>query len=121
MKKEIGKRHRQVGEYMKRELSRLFEAGRFEYKVGGLFSIVEVRPSRDFETAMVFVSHLDAAKTGELVDALNGIAGEIRYKLAHSASMRSTPALIFRADSAPEYARRIGELLDSDDVRKDLA
>ncbi|MDR2098947.1 MAG: 30S ribosome-binding factor RbfA [Rickettsiales bacterium] len=121
MKKEIGRRHYQIGERIRRELSRLFREGRFEHKVSALFSIAEVRMSKGFETATVFISALDAGGDEGLVSALNGIAGEVRYELAAAASLRTAPALVFKSDAAPGYAGRIEELLNSDEVKKDLA
>ena len=120
MKKEIGKRHRQVGEFIRRELSRIFQEGRFEHRISGVFSFTEVQPSRGFETAIVFVSTLDIAAGEELAYSLNDIASEIRYELAASANMRTTPTLIFKTDNALGYANRIEELLNSEDVKKDL-
>lgn len=120
MKKEISKRHYQVGEAIKRKLSQLFLDGRFEYKIKDLFSILEVVPSRGFESAVVYVSALDASKNEEIVKKLNEISSEIRYELANNSEFRSTPTLIFKLDSSFDYAKRIDDILNSDDVKKDL-
>ena len=120
MKKEISKRHYQVGESIKRTLSKLFLEGRFEYKIKDLFSILEVVPSRGFETAVVYVSALDASKNEEVVKKLNEISSEIRYELANNSEFRTTPTLIFKLDTSLDYAKRIDDILNSEEVRKDL-
>jgi ribosome-binding factor A len=99
----------------------LFQEGRFEHEVGGMFSILEVSPSRGFEVANVFVAALDPAKTDGIVARLNEMSGEIRYALASAARLRSTPALVFRADVTLERAGRIEKILASDGVKEDLA
>lgn len=120
MKKEISKRHYQVGEAIKRTLSKLFLEGRFEYKIKDLFSILEVVPSRGFESAVVYVSALDPSKNEEVVKKLNEISSEIRYELANNSEFRTTPTLIFKLDTTFDYAKRIDDILNSDDVKKDL-
>ena len=120
MKKEISKRHYQVGESIKRTLSKLFLEGRFEYKIKDLFSILEVVPSRGFESAVVYVSALDPSKNEEVVKKLNEIRSEIRYELANNSEFRTTPTLIFKLDTTFDYAKRIDDILNSDDVKKDL-
>ena len=120
MKKEISKRHYQVGESIKRTLSKLFLEGRFEYKIKDLFSILEVVPSRGFETAVVYVSALDPSKNDEVVKKLNEISSEIRYELANNSEFRTTPTLIFKLDTSLDYAKRIDDILNSEEVRKDL-
>ncbi|MBD5405855.1 30S ribosome-binding factor RbfA [bacterium] len=120
MKKEISKRHYQVGESIKRTLSKLFLEGRFEYKIKDLFSILEVVPSRGFETAVVYVSALDPSKNEEVVKKLNEISSEIRYELANNSEFRTTPTLIFKLDTSLDYAKRIDDILNSEEVRKDL-
>ena len=120
MKKEISKRHYQVGESIKRTLSKLFLEGKFEYKIKDLFSILEVVPSRGFESAVVYVSALDPSKNEEVLKKLNEISSEIRYELANNSEFRTTPTLIFKLDTTFDYAKRIDDILNSDDVKKDL-
>ncbi|MGN0929399.1 MAG: 30S ribosome-binding factor RbfA [Alphaproteobacteria bacterium] len=120
MKKEISKRHYQIGESIKRTLSKLFLEGKFEYKIKDLFSIIEVVLSRGFETAVVYVSALDTSKNEEVVKKLNEISSEIRYELANNSDFRTTPVLIFKLDTTFDYAKRIDDILNSDDVKKDL-
>ena len=71
MKLDHSKRHYQIGESIKRTLMGLFQEGRFEHEVDGMFSILEVSPSKGFEVAYVFVAALDPAKTGGIVARLN--------------------------------------------------
>ena len=120
MKKEFSKRHYQIGESIKRTLSKIFMEGKFEHKIKDLFSVVEVVPSRGFESAVVYISAIDASKNKELVQKLNEITSEIRYELANNSELRSTPTLIFKLDTTLDYAQRIEDILNSDEVKKDL-
>lgn len=118
--KTMSKRQYQVGELIKRTLSSMFREGAFDEKINDLFSITEVSPSPGYQTAWVFVSAMDATKNDDLVKKLNEISSEIRYELANKINMRFTPALIFKFDNSLEYAKRIEDLLNSPEVKKDL-
>ncbi|MDR3126158.1 MAG: 30S ribosome-binding factor RbfA [Rickettsiales bacterium] len=112
--KEQSRRHFQVGEAIKRELARMFLEGRFSGICPGRVSINEVRPSRGYEHATVFVRAFCGKDTSDAVRALNDHAATIRYELAQSMSMRSTPELRFKADESEDEAARIEELLKQD-------
>lgn len=116
----MSKRQYQVGELIKRTLSSMFREGVFDEKINDLFSITEVSPSPGYQTAWVFVSAMDTTKNDDLVKKLNEISSEIRYELANKINMRFTPALIFKFDNSLEYAKRIEDLLNSPEVKKDL-
>ena len=118
--KTMSKRQYQVGELIKRTLSSMFREGVFDEKINDLFSITEVSPSPGYQTAWVFVSAMDATKNDDLVKKANEISSEIRYELANKINMRFTPALIFKFDNSLEYAKRIEDLLNSPEVKKDL-
>lgn len=118
--KTMSKRQYQVGELIKRTLSSMFREGVFDEKINDLFSITEVSPSPGYQTAWVFISAMDATKNDDLVKKLNEISSEIRYELANKINMRFTPALIFKFDNSLEYAKRIEDLLNSPEVKKDL-
>jgi ribosome-binding factor A len=120
MKKEISKRHYQIGESIKRTLSKLFMEGRFEHKVNDFFSIMEVMPSRGFESAIVYITALDLNKSEEIAKKLNEISSEIRYELANNSELRSTPTLIFKVDKSLDYAKKIDDIMNSAEFKKDL-
>ena len=120
MKKEISKRHYQIGESIKRTLSKLFMEGRFEHKVNDFFSIMEVMPSRGFESAIVYITALDLNKSEEIAKKLNEISSEIRYELANNSELRSTPTLIFKVDKSLDYAKKIDDIMNSAEFKKDF-
>lgn len=120
MKKDFSKRHYQIGESIKRTLSNLFLQGKFEYKIKELFSITEVVPSKAFETAVVYVSPFQMQNAESLIHDLNSISSQIRYELANNSELRSTPILIFKLDSSLDYAKKIDDILNSPEVKKDL-
>ena len=118
--KEQTKRQYQIGEKIKRALSNMFLSGVFQGKIKDMFSFTEVSPSSGYQTAFVFISALDKNKNKEIVDILNKMANEIRYELANNIQLKYTPTLIFKYDYSLDYANRINELLNSDEVKVDL-
>lgn len=98
---------------MKRRLSSMVAEGMFKDAVPEPFSITEVRPSSAYESAVVFVSAADFSRIPHIADKLNEIAGRVRFELAQTAELRSTPRLIFKADTAEAYAENIERLLES--------
>jgi ribosome-binding factor A len=112
-KRERTRRHLQIGEALKRRLAALIAEGLFRDSVPELFSITEVRPSGAYESAVIFVSAADFEALPKIVEKLNSIAGRVRFELAQTAELRSTPRLIFKADNASEYAENIERLLET--------
>ena len=107
------RRHLQIGEKIKRTLGDMSSAGKLEFATRELFSINEVRPSKGYENAVVFVSAVLPSKTGEVAAALSLHAAKIRRLLAAEAALRSTPELRFAADESEARAARIETILGS--------
>ena len=84
----------------------------------GLVSVNEVRVTKDFSFADVYVSSMadDAEPTNEqkaaLVEILNGAASFFRSELAKRQQLRSTPKPRFHYDESVARGRRLERLID---------
>lgn len=78
-----------------------------------LCSINEVKINHDHSFAHVYVAHLEAEKTPELVDFLNKNKGFIRSRLAKSLDLYKIPDLIFIADTLYDKGAKIDNIINS--------
>ena len=85
-------------------------------------TVSEVRVSPDLRHASCFIAALGADKTDQVkvAAALNRAAGFLRGRLGREIDMKFTPKLRFLVDESYEEAGRIGELLSSPSVTRDL-
>lgn len=123
-KSEPSQRQLRVGEQLRQTIAEVLQRGHF--RDPGLsdakeVTVTEVRPSPDLKNATVYVMPLGGYNAEETVEALNRAAsyvrGETVRKLDH---MRHAPRLSFMLDRSFSNAERIGELLHSDRVARDL-
>jgi len=80
----------------------------------GMVSVNDVRVTRDFAFADVFVSSLhadDAEAQKELVNVLNHAAGFLRSAVARDNTMRTTPKLRFHYDEVAVNGVRMESLI----------
>ncbi|MEX0430800.1 30S ribosome-binding factor RbfA [Spiribacter insolitus] len=111
-------RARRVGDQIQQELAELIRDEVRDPRVGSV-TVSEVRASRDFAHAEVYVTGLgmDEAASREMVKALNGAAGFLRRQLARRLSLRTVPALRFHYDPVFDRGARLNRLID--EVRPD--
>lgn len=88
---------------------------------GVSITISEVRTSPDLKHAHVFVSPLGKGDPQSVADGLNRCAGFLRGRLGREVDLRFTPELHFLPDVSFAEASHINEILQSDQVRRDLA
>lgn len=74
-------------------------------------SVSDVEVNKDFEMATVYVIALVPETATEAVKALNAMAKDFRYTLAHQMRMRRVPEVRFRYDDSVDRGARIDELL----------
>lgn len=84
-------------------------------------TVGEVRASPDLKHMTVFVAPLASGDARTLAAALSRCAGFLRGRLARTVDLRFTPVLHFEPDLSYEEARHVDELLNSPQVRRDLA
>jgi len=77
----------------------------------GFISIPEVRVSKDFSYATVYVSFFKDEDIEPSLQALNKAKGFIRTELAHKLDTRRVPEIRFVLDEGYKREERISELL----------
>lgn len=107
----MSRRTRQVGEFLKEELTDIIRKEVKDPRIG-FFSLTEVEMSPDLRSAKVFVSVLgtDEERVGTLA-ALRSGAGFIRHHLKPRLRMRQIPELDFRDDRSMEHAAEISRAI----------
>jgi ribosome-binding factor A len=111
--KESGRTLR-VADFLREELAEIIRREMRDPRVG-LVTVNDVRVTRDFSYADIYVSALDAqdaAAKEALVHVLNGAAGFLRTAVARSNTMRTTPQLRFHYDELIERGARMDDLID---------
>ncbi len=80
----------------------------------GFISIPEVKVSKDYSYAKVYVSFLNEKDEKEGMKALNHSKGYIRTELAKRMDTKRVPELTFVIDKGYKNEARIRELLEND-------
>ncbi len=106
-------RARRVGDQVQRELAELIRDEVRDPRVGSV-TVSEVRISRDFAHAEVYVTGLgmDEAGSRAMTEALNGAAGFLRRQLSRRLRLRTVPALRFHYDPVFDRGARLTQLID---------
>lgn len=112
--KAPSQRQQRVAEEIRHILSVILLRGDFSRRGLSLGSITltHVHASPDLKHAKVFVMPLGGGDASEILLHLNQMAGEIRYSLAKSLTMKYVPALKFYSDDTFEQATHIDQLID---------
>lgn len=92
-------------------------------------TVSEVRVSPDLRNATVFVMPLgvgadlarDRARDRAAIDALGRAASYLRGRVGREIRLKYLPRLFFQRDTSYDAAARVGGILRSPDVAKDLA
>lgn len=94
------------------EIATFLGEGAKDPRLVGLITVTGVDVTRDLRHAKVFVSVMGTdAERAATVDALEGMAGHLRSRLARVLSLRVAPSLSFKVDESVARAARIEELL----------
>lgn len=107
----MSRRTRQVGEFLREELTDIIRREVKDPRIG-FMSLTAVDVSPDLRSARVFVSVLgtDEERAATLA-ALRSASGFIRHHLKPRLRMRQIPELDFRDDRSMEHAARIAETI----------
>lgn len=112
------KRTDRVGEQIQRELAWLLQREVKDPRVG-MVTISEVRVSRDFGYADVYITLLSTEELSEDSDAvqqslkvLQGAAGFLRGAIGRAMKLRTVPQLRFHFDALAGASRRLDALID---------
>ena len=102
-----------VADHLRERLADIIRSQMRDPRVG-MVSVNDVRVSRDFAYADVFVSSLDANEPQarkELITVLEHAAGFLRSTIAKENTMRTTPKLRFHYDEVSVNGERMDSLI----------
>ena len=88
---------------------------------GHIITVPEVRMSPDLKLATIYVMPLGGRDTGIVIAALERNKKFLRGEVARRVNLKFAPDLRFRVDDRFDEAERIGKLLRTPAVQKDLA
>jgi len=110
MAKKSFHRTDRVSAQLRRDLGLIVHATVREHGLPSV-SVSDVEVTRDMAHAKVFVTALLAESSKTAVKALNELAPEMRFQLAHAVKMRHVPELHFHYDDSVDKGERIEQLL----------
>lgn len=112
-----------VGELIRHVMAELLSRGAIADPVleSHVITVPEVRMSPDLKLATVYVMPLGGRDVKPVVDALERHKKTLRAEMAHKVNLRFAPDVRFRVDESFEKSSRIDRLLDSPEVKRDLA
>jgi ribosome-binding factor A len=102
-----------VADHLRERLADIIRAQMRDPRVG-MISVNDVRVSRDYAFADIFVSSLgadDAEAQKELITVLEHAAGFLRSAVARDSTMRTTPKLRFHYDEVAVNGVRMESLI----------
>jgi ribosome-binding factor A len=111
-----------VGELIRQALAEMLTRGEVHDPVieGHLITIPEVRMSPDLRLATIFVMPLGGRDEEEVLAALERNRRYLRGEIARRVNLKFAPDVRFRFDESFDEAERIGRLLQSPEVVRDL-
>lgn len=105
-----------VSSQIREEIGRMILRGVVkDPRVNTTLSITEVKVSKDFSSAKVYISSFGSpTELDKGIEGLNNAAGFIQSRLAKHLNTRNTPKLVFFPDHSIEYGtemiKKLGEL-----------
>ncbi|TXL70200.1 30S ribosome-binding factor RbfA [Vineibacter terrae] len=115
-------RQLRVGEELRHVLAAVLERGEMRDPDlrGVSVTVTEVDVSPDLRSATAFVMPLAGADRERVMAALRRAAPWFRAQVAQRVELRHAPDFRFELDHSFDHAHRIGELLNSPNVARDL-
>ena len=112
-----------VGELIRHALSDLLSRGIVDDPVlaGHVITVPDVRMSPDLKLATAYVMPLGGRDVKAVVEALDRNRKMLRGEVAHRISMKFAPDIRFKVDQSFDYGAKIDAILDSPQVKRDLA
>ena len=101
-----------MAEAIREEIATFLGEGAKDPRLVGMITVTGVDVTRDLRHARVFVSVMGTdAERAATLDALTGMAGHLRSRLARVLRLRVTPDISFKLDESVARAARIEALL----------
>lgn len=116
-------RQLRVGEALRHALAWVLERADFRDPAlqGVALTVTEVRMSPDLKHANAFVMPLGGQQADEAIEGLNRAAGYLRHEVAKQVPLKFLPEYRFHLDTSFDEGARIDALLNSPEVRRDIA
>jgi ribosome-binding factor A len=120
--KAPSQRQLKVGELIRHVVAEIFARGEIVDDVLSRYSLTvsEVRMTPDLKLATIFVLPLGGVGAENVVKQLEQHKRFVRGEIAKRVNLRFMPEIRFKADSSFASSQRIGELLASPKVARDL-
>jgi ribosome-binding factor A len=111
-----------VGELVRHALAEMLTRGEVHDPVieTHLLTVPEVRMSPDLRLATIYVMPLGGRDANEVIAALDRNRRYLRGELGRRVNLKFAPEIRFRIDERFDEAERIGKLLQSPEVKRDL-
>ena len=115
-------RQLRVGELIRHALADMLSRGEVHDPVleGHMITVPEVRMAPDLRLATAYVMPLGGRDAEEVIAALERNKRYLRGEIAHRVNLKFAPDIRFRIDDRFEEAERIGKLLATPAVKRDL-
>jgi ribosome-binding factor A len=115
-------RQLRVGELVRHAMAELLARGEVHDPVieGHLITVPEVRMTADLRLATIYIMPLAGRDADEVLAALERNKKFLRGEIAHRVNLKFAPDIRFRVDERFAEAERIGKLLRSPEVKRDL-
>jgi ribosome-binding factor A len=120
---EGSQRQLRVGELVRHALAEMLARGDVHDPVieRHMITIPEVRVTADLRLATIYVMPMGGRDTEDVLAAFERHKKFLRAELAHRINLKFAPDIRFRVDDRFAEAERIGKLLRSPDVKRDLS
>ncbi len=116
-------RQLRAGELIRHELADMFSRGDIHDPVieAHMITVPEVRMSADLRLATIYIMPLGGRDVKEVLDALHRNKRYVRGEIARRVNLKFAPEIRFHIDERFDEAERIDKLLQTPEVRRDLA
>jgi ribosome-binding factor A len=108
---EAGRRQKRVASLIKEALGRILVRD-FQDASTGLITVTRVEMTADLLTARVYLSFYGDVREEAVLDLIESRKGHLRKSIASEVKLKYNPDLIFSRDPAPDYERRLDELME---------
>ena len=111
-----------VGELIRHKIAEMLVRGEIhdDTLAGVVVTVPEVRMSPDLKLATVYVMPLGGQSIAPVLKALERNRRFIRGEIAHAVNLKFAPDVRFREDRSFDEGTRIDQLLESEQVRRDV-
>lgn len=121
--KPPSQRQLRVGEELRHAIAMVIERGEFRDPdlQNRAITVTEVKVSPDLRNATVFLVPLGGGDVKPILEGMKRAKAFLRHEIARMVELRAVPDLWFQEDTTFDTASRIDSILNSPEVRRDIA